>query len=56
MISNETLFYGGIVVDIIVLILVIIFFVMFYIDKIKLNDKFDREYGKELKPKRRKRG
>ena len=45
MITDEMLFYGGVVVAGIVLVLAIILFVIFYIDKIKLNLKFDKEYG-----------
>ncbi len=53
--ADETLFYGGIVIAALALVIAVIFFIIFYIGKIKLNVKFDKEYGEELKPKRRKR-
>ena len=46
MVLNEILFYGGMALVGIVLVVAIIFFVIFYIGKIKLNLKFDEEYGK----------
>ena len=49
MISNELLFYGGIVVIILTLIFAIIFYILLYIKKIKLNAKFDKEYGEKTK-------
>ncbi len=55
MISDEILFYGGIAVDIITAASAIIFFVIFYIGKIKLNIKFDKEYGEIPKIKKRKK-
>lgn len=46
MTTNEILFYGGMVIAVTALVAAIIFFVIFYIGKIKLNIKFDEEYGK----------
>lgn len=47
MLLNDILFYGGIIMGIITILIAIILFVIFYINKIKLNIKFDEEYGKQ---------
>ncbi len=46
---NELLFYGGISVVVLTLVSAIVFFVLFYVNKIKLNAKFDKEYGEKSK-------
>lgn len=46
---NELLFYGGISVVVLTLISAVVFFVLFYVNKIKLNAKFDKEYGEKSK-------
>ena len=49
MISDELLFYVGIVVAIIALILLIVLTLLFKLKKVKLNAQFDIEYGVETK-------
>lgn len=46
---NELLFYGGISVVVLTLVSAVVFFVLFYVNKIKLNAKFDKEYGEKSK-------
>ncbi len=51
-ISNEMLFYGGLAIAGLAAVILIIFLIVFFIGKIKLNLKFDMEYG--AKPKKTK--
>lgn len=46
MVSNEMLFYGGLAAAVLMIILFIIFLVIFRIGKLKLDYRYDEEYGK----------
>lgn len=47
--TNEMLFYGGIIITIISLIIFIIYLCISQIIKIQLNTKMDMEYGEKEK-------
>lgn len=46
---NEMLFYGGLIGGLFSLVALIIFFIVAAIGKIKLQAKFDAEYGRKIK-------
>ena len=47
--SNETIFYGGIVITAIYILSAVIYFSVSKIKSIKLNAKLDAEYGERRK-------
>ena len=46
---NEMLFYGGLIFAVIVVVVFLIFLLIYKINKIKLDYKYDEEYGKKNK-------
>ena len=47
-ISNEMIFYGGIIISSVALLLAIVFAFVFTIKKINLKARLDSEYGKQI--------
>lgn len=48
--TNETIFYGGIIIASCSLLAALVFFFIFKIKKINLDAQLDAEYGKKVKP------
>ena len=49
MMINEYMFYGGLIAAAVIIVLFLIFLIIFRIDKIKLDYKYNEEYGKRIK-------
>ena len=47
--TNDIIFYGGIIISAIALLLALIFIFVFTIKKMNLSARLDTEYGKQIK-------
>ncbi len=46
-VTNEVMFYGGMIISACSLVLGIVYYAISYIKRIRLNIKLDEEYGKQ---------
>ena len=49
--TNDMLFYGGIVITAVAILLALVILFIFTVRKINLNARLDAEYGKQIKSK-----
>lgn len=52
-ITNETMFYGGIIISSFSLLTALVYFFISKIRKMNLDTRLDAEYGKRVKAKRK---